>query len=161
MITVRPGLRRPSVVIPWVISDALLIALGISRLAVGQPGQAAVLFMSPVVFFLVMWVRARPVRLEITDSAVLARQGRWRGHPDMEAPRSETRAIHYFPRMISFRGPDNQPIMMIDCNYTLRQMMKVARVLGVPLYDHTRMLGMRKVRVGRLVYDPASRHPVC
>jgi hypothetical protein len=62
--------------------------------------------------------------------------------------------------MISFRGPDNKPIMMIDDNYTLRQMMKVAGVLEAPLYDHTRLLGMRKVRIGRLAYDPSSRYPV-
>jgi hypothetical protein len=159
-MTVRPGLWRPIIVIPWAMLAGLFIALGVSKLAVSQPGQAVVAFAGPVLLFLLAWVRARSVRLEIAESVVLARQGRWRGHPDREAPRSEIRAIHYFPRMISFRGPDNKPIMTIDGNYTLRQMMKVAVTLEVPLYDHARWLGMRKISIGRLLYDPASRHSV-
>lgn len=50
--------------------------------------------------------------------------------------------------------------MMIVPNWTLRQMIEVAGELGVPLFDHRRWLGMRMVDMGRLVYDPASPHPV-
>jgi hypothetical protein len=45
--------------------------------------------------------------------------------------------------------------MMIDANYTVRQMVQVASLLGVRLYDHTRW-GMRTVDKGRLAYQPES-----
>jgi hypothetical protein len=155
-VAVRPGLWRPSVAIPWGVVVGLFIAGAISEFVGGNPGQAAVALTAPVLLFLLAALRARSVRLEVTESAVLARQGRWRGHPDLEVPRNEIRAIHYFPRIISFRGPDNEPFMRIDCNYTLRQMTKVADVLGVRLYDHRGSLGLREVRIGRLAYDPDS-----
>jgi hypothetical protein len=71
-------------------------------------------------------------------------------------PRDDVRVIHYFPREIGFYGAGNKPIMRIDCNYTLKQTTDVARLLGVPLYNHRRWLGLREVREGRPVYKPAS-----
>jgi len=141
--------------IPMGFVLCLSIALAVSKFAVDQAGQAVVALMIPVVICLIIGFRARSVRLEISDSVVLAKQGHWRGHPDKQAPRSDIRAIHYYPRLISFRGPDNKPMMMIDPNYTVRQMVRVASVLGVRMYDHTRWLGMRKtVNTGRLVFQP-------
>jgi hypothetical protein len=49
---------------------------------------------------------------------------------------------------------------MIDCNYTVRQMVRVAGVLKAPVYDHTRWFGMRTVDKGRVVYNPESSQPV-
>ena len=153
MITIRPGLWRAVVMIPFGIVSGVCIAGAVSEIAVGNPGAAVLALLVPVAMLLVVEFRARSVRLEITDSVVLAKQGHWRGHPDMQAPRNEIRAIHYFPRIISFRGPDKKPVMMIDCNYTMRQMVRVAGVLKVPMYDHTRWFGMRTVDKGRLVYN--------
>jgi len=143
--------------IPMGFVLCLSIALAVSKFAVDQPGQAVVALMIPVVICLIMGFRTRSVRLEISESVVRAKQGHWRGHPDKQALRSEITSIHYFPRIISFRGLDNKPIMMIDPNYTVRQMVRVASVLGVRMYDHTRWLGMRKtVNTGRLVYQLES-----
>jgi hypothetical protein len=118
--------------------------------------------MGPVVIGLFCWVVIRfmpdRTRLEVTESAVLSRQQGWRGtqKPDKQAARNEIRAIHYFPDMISFRGLDNKPIMLINRNYTLAQMLKVAAELHVPLYDHRRWLGLRRIHIGRLAYNPAQ-----
>ena len=155
-MTVRPGYLRLTVVIPVVIVGGLAIAIGVAQLTAHQPGQAVAGFAAPVVLCVLLRVATRSIRLEITQSVVRARQGRWRGHPDLEVPRNDVRAIHYFPRKISFRGPDNKPFMGIDPNYTLRQMKTVAALLGVPLYDHMRWRGLREVNMGRLVYDPAA-----
>lgn len=160
MTTIRPGLWRAVVVIPFGIVSAVCIAGAVTEIAAGSPGSAVLALLIPVVGILVLKFRARSVRLEISDSVVLAKQGHWRGHPDMQAPRNEIQAIHYFPRIISFRGPDKKPIMMIDSNYTVRQMVRVAGVLNVPMYDHTRWLGMRSVDTGRLVYSSESSQRV-
>jgi hypothetical protein len=145
---------------PWVILAGIFIAIAFNQFTTGQPVAGVIALVGPVVIFLFSWVfvrfRLRPIRLEITESTVRARQGNWHGQPDMEMPRSQIRAIHYFPRLISFRGLDDKPVMMIYPQYTLRQMRKVAAELDVRLFDHTRWLGLRKIKVGRLAYVPAS-----
>jgi hypothetical protein len=42
-------------------------------------------------------------------------------------------------------------------HWTVRQMVKVAVELGVPLHDHKGTLGLEELSEGRLAYDPASR----
>ena len=157
-LTVRPGNWRLSVVIPALFVAGVSIAIGAPKLRV-DPVPALLACVGPVLLlYLTINVMAlvRSVRLEISENTVLARQGGWRGHPDLNVPRDEVVAIHYFPRVISFRGPGDKSFMRIDCNYTLRQMTDVARLLGVPLYNHRRWLGLREVREGRAVYKPAS-----
>jgi hypothetical protein len=156
-----PGFWRFSSLIPWMIVAGGSTAIAVWEFVTGQPGEGVAMLMLPVVTFLVVWgilrLRPLPIRLEVTEGMVRARQGKWRGAPDMGAPRSEIRSIHYFPNLISFRGVDNNnSLMMIQPQYTLRQMRKVAAELHVRLYDHTRWLGLRTVDVGRLAYDPAS-----
>lgn len=159
-MTVGAGLRRSNVLLPGGFLVSGCVAGAISEVLAGQPAAAATALSIPFALFLLLWVLLRSIRLEVGESRVLARQGGFRGHPDLEVPRNEIRAIHYFPRIISFRGPDNKPFMRIDCNYTLRQMTMVAALLGVPLYDHKGRLGLGEVKVGRLVYDPAAPHRV-
>lgn len=154
-MTLRPAFWRRSTVIPLAI---LLILCGTP--AALWPHQAAVLLVAPVLLTLIAQARTRPVRMEITPAVVQARQGGWRGQPDKEAPRSEIRAIHYFPGRISFRGPDDKPIMEPEPHWTLGQMLKVADELDVPLYDHRGRLRLEELATGRLVYDPASHQRV-
>jgi hypothetical protein len=127
--------------------------------AVYQPGQSPVLLAGAVLVVVIGWVRVRAVRLEITDSVVQVKQGRYL--PERQAARGDLTAIHYFPRLISFRGPDGKPMMKVAPNWTMRQMLEVADELEVPLYDHRRWLGLRKVSTGRLVNHPhqAIRSP--
>lgn len=156
--TVRPGNWRLSIVVPLAVVSGVCIAIGVVQLTADQPAQAsfAAALWTPALFYCVINLLTLRIRMEITESVVRARQGRWRGHPDLEVPRHDVLAIHYFPRIISFRGPDDKPFMRIDCNYTLRQVRAVAQLLRVPLYDHKRWLGLREARIGRLVYDPAA-----
>jgi len=156
MMTIRSGWRT-SDVIAWSALVGMFVAF-----AVIWPSQAGTYLTGPVLIGLVIWVRMRAIRLEIGESAVRARQGRWRGQRDGQVPRSKVRSIHYFPRMISFRGPNNTPIMKIMSNYNLRQLRKVATELKVPLYDHTRWYGLREARegIGQLVYKPETGQPV-
>jgi hypothetical protein len=150
MRTIRSRPRRSA----WIL---LAVLLGIYiALAVYQPDQALWLLASAVGVAIILWARLRAVQLEITESVVRARQGWYL--PEKQAARSEIRAIHYFPSVISFRGPDRKPIMKIAPDWTMRQMLEVAGELGVPLYDHRRWL--RKVSTGRLVNHPAPGHPV-
>lgn len=149
MTTIRAGFRQPGTVIVWLALVALVVAL-----AVLVPGQTAVLLMAPPLLGLVAWFRVRAVRLEITESVVQARQGWYL--PAMQVPRSRIRAIHYYPFVISFTGPERKPVMRTRADWTLSQMKAAAGELKVPLYDHRVSLGLREVRIGRLVYDPAS-----
>jgi hypothetical protein len=150
---IRPGWRTIDV-ISWSAMVGMFIAF-----ACIWPAQAGTYLSGPVLIGLVAWIRMRSLWLEVTDSAVLVRQGGLRGKRDRQTPRDAITAIHYFPNLISFRGPHNGTITMITPNYTRRQMLRVAEMLDIPLYDHTRWLGLRKVRVGRLAYDPGSGQP--
>jgi hypothetical protein len=151
MKTIRPG-WGPSALIMCAVLLGMLIAL-----AVIQPEQVLWVLATAVGVAVIGWARLRAMRLEITESVVRAKQGWYL--PEKQVARSEISAIHYFPRLISFRGPDRKPIMKIAPNWTLRQMLEVADELAVPLYDHRRWLGLRWARIGRLVSHPrqASR----
>jgi hypothetical protein len=153
MRTIRP---RPG------LSALILFAVGAGMFigaAVYRPGQALELLAGTLLAIAIIWARWRAIRLEITESVVRVKQGWYL--PDKQVARSEIGAIHYFPRLISFRGPDRRtPIMKIAPNYRLRQMVEVANELAVPLYDHRRWLGLREVNTGRLVNRPASDQPV-
>jgi hypothetical protein len=153
MMTIRPAVWQPSIVIVWSLVVGMFVAA-----AVIWPGQAVTSLMFLLLLFLIAWVRVRAVRLEITESAVRARQGWYL--PDKQVPRSQIRAIHYYPDVISFRGPDRKPIMRTRAEWSLRQMIAVAGELRVPVYDNRRWHNLRTARVGRLVYDPAAPHPV-
>jgi hypothetical protein len=153
MITIKPGLWRPGVVIVWSLVVGMFVAF-----AVIWPSQAVTWLMGLPLSFSIAWVRVRAVRLEITESTVRARQGWYL--PDEQVPRSQIRAIHYYPDVISFRGPDRKPIMRTRSEWSLRQMIAVAGELRVPVYDNRRWHNLRTARVGRLVYDPAAPHPV-
>jgi hypothetical protein len=148
MMTIRPGVWRPSIVIPW----SLLVGMCIAAVVI-WPGQAAGAVTALLLIGLIAWVAVRPIRLEITESVVRSRQGRRRG-PDEQVSRSEIRAIHYFPHVIIFVNSDRGPIMRTRPEWTLRQMRTVADVLGVRLYDNRHWSRLWPVRVGRLVYDP-------
>jgi hypothetical protein len=89
-ITVRPGLWRLSVVVPFVIVGGACIAIGVDQLTAHQPAQAsfAAALWAPALLYCLLKLAGRQLRLEITESVVRARQGRWRGHPDREMPRN-------------------------------------------------------------------------
>jgi hypothetical protein len=152
MKTIRPHPGRSA----WILLAALVGAYIV--LAVLQPHQVLVLVASAIGVAIIGWARLRAVRLEITESEVCAKQGWYL--PEKKAARSEIRSIHYFPRLISFHGPDRQPVMKIAPNWTLRQMLEVADELAVPLYDHRRWLGLRSVTMGRLVNHSAPSQSV-
>lgn len=152
MRTIRP---RPGPA-AWV-TIVILVAMFLAA-AVWRPAAALWLLAGAVLVVVIGWVRIRAVRLEITDSVVRIRQGRFVS--EKVAARSDISALHYFPSLISFRGPDGEPMMKIAPNWTLRQMLEVAGELGVPLYDHRRWCGMRTVSMGRLVNHSARSRPI-
>lgn len=93
---------RLSVVIPW----AFLFGIFITG-AILAPHQAIAALTAPLLIGLISWAAVRRVRLDVTETVV--------------------RAIHYLPRVISFRGPSGESIMMIRAEYTKRQMLKGRR----------------------------------
>lgn len=152
MRTFGPRLGRSG----WVL---LAVDIGACiAIVVYRPDQVLWVLAGVGLAVMIGWARLRAVRLEITDSVVRAKQGWYL--PERQAAKGDITAIHYFPRVISFRGPDRKPMMRVAPNWSLRQMLEVADELGVPLYDHRRWLGLRKVSTGRLVNHPASSHPV-
>jgi hypothetical protein len=158
MMTVKPG-WKPSALIPAGLLIVLCVGLGVAKLVIGQPDQAAIGFLTPVVVYLMILISGRNTWLEVTEDLVRADEGVWPLHSRAEAPRSSVRSIHYFGRRISFAGPDGKPVMIIKPNYSVRRMVKVAEGLQVPLYDHTQWLGMGSAKSARLAYDPAPRIP--
>ena len=155
MIAIRPTFWRPGNVIEAVVIGAFCLIPAVFLL--GSP-TAAIGPACFVVLALMVWLLMRPIRLEITETEVRARQG-WARGPlgKKEALRSEIRSIHYAPGRFSFRGPDGQPLMETSDIWTVRDMVKAAEELGVPLYDdRLGRLGVREASEGRLVYDPVS-----
>jgi hypothetical protein len=155
MISIKPTFWRPGNVISAVfIGGSCLIPAGF---LLGSPTAA----IGPVILLvaaLMVWLLMRPIRLEITETEVRARQG-WSQGPlgKKEALRSEIRSIHYAPNRFSFRGADGQPLMETSDMWTVADMVKAAEKLGVPLYDNRLgRLGAREASEGRLVYDPAA-----
>lgn len=155
MIKIRPTFWRPSnVIYAAAISGFCLIPavflLGSPTAAIGPACLVATAVM--------VWLLMRPIRLEITETEVRARQG-WARAPlgKKEALRSEIRSIHYLPGRFSFQGADGQPLMEPVDIWTVRDMVKAAEELRVPLYDdRVGLLKVRELREGRLVYDPVS-----
>lgn len=140
----------------WIL--AMILAGMFIAAAVYRPDQWPGLSAGAVLVAVITWARLRAVRLEITDSVVRIKQGWYL--PERQAARSDVTAIHYFPRVISFRGPDGKPMIRVMPDWSLRQMLEVAVELGVPLYDHRGWLGLRKVSIGRLVDHPVPRDAV-
>src|ERR1700684_2940289 len=155
MITIKPTFWRPGNVISAVVIGAFCLIPAVFLL--GSPTAA----IGPVILLvaaLMVWLLMRPIRLEITETEVRAREG-WAQGPlgKKEALRSEIRSIHYAPGRFSFRGSDGQPLMETSDIWTVRDMVKAAAELGVPLYDNRLgRLGAREASAGRLVYDPVS-----
>lgn len=158
-MTLRPGLVRLwSVMVPLAFLIAVFAVPLSFQSAAAMPRDALESLVSIAVICAMGWLAGLTIRLVVTETTVEARLGRRYGN-DQRALRSEIRAIHYFPRLISFRGPDDEPIMMLRPLWTRRQMLKVARELNVPLYNHMRWLGLKDVQEGRLEYDPRAARP--
>ena len=156
MIAIKPTFWRPGNVVSAVFIGGccLIPALFLLNSPAAAIGPACL-----AISALIVWLLMRPIRLEITETEVRAKQG-WSRAPlgKTEAFRSEIRSIHYRPRQVTFRGADGQPLMDISDIWTVADMIKVAEALGVPLYDD-RVEGLLKARElpeGRLVYDPVS-----
>jgi hypothetical protein len=156
MLTISPTFWRPGNVISAVFIGGFCLMPAVFLL--GSP-TAAIGPALLVVVALMVWLLMRPIRLEITETEVRAREG-WSQGPlgKKEAFRTEIRSIHYRPKQISFRGADGQSLMEAVDIWTVADMVKVAEELRVPLYDD-RVEGLLKARElseGRLVYDPVS-----
>lgn len=148
MRVIRPRPQRSVLILSAVLVGSF-VAMGLY-----WPGYVLWLLLGLLCVAVIYWARWRATQLEITEDLVRVRQG-W-NIPDRQAVSSEISAIHYFPQVISFRGPDQKPIMKVAPSWPMRQMVDVANELGVPLYDHRAWLGLRKVKTGRLVNSPPT-----
>lgn len=118
---------------------------------------ATALYVALAVYESASW----PVLLEVTPSVVRARQGRVRGRPDLKAARTDVCEIRYCPRRIVFGGSHGQSLMAPYPFWTLDQVMEVAGVLDVPVYDcrgkfRLKTLTAEELGAGRLVKGDSS-----
>jgi hypothetical protein len=157
MITIKPSFWRAGNVFWTVLIGGSCLSPLVFQLGAFPElmGLGTLAFMTGLA-----WLLMRPIRLEITETEVRARQGWTTGRlgKSQDAFRSEIRSIHYLPKQIGFRWADGQPLMETVDNWTLRDMVKAAEELRVPLYDD-RVEGLLRVQVlseGRLVYDPVT-----
>jgi hypothetical protein len=81
---------------------AAILAGVLIAYTVAVPRHWVPVLLGAIGMVIILWVRLRGVRLEITDTEVRARQGGYR--PEKQVARGDVRAIHFFPRVISFRG---------------------------------------------------------
>lgn len=73
--------------------------------------------------------------------------------------RSRIRAIHYYPDIIGFRGPDGKPVMRTRAEWSLKEMIAVAAELRIPVYDNRQCFNLVRAKTGQLVYDPFDDRP--
>lgn len=151
-MTVRPTPWRPAVMIPCSILFGMFGAG-----AVLFPGGLVLLWIPPLAS-LMFWACWCAIRLEVTADEVWFKMG-WLGS-NRRVRRSQIRAIHYYPDVISFRGPDGRPLTRTKSEWSLQQMIAVGAELQVPVYDNRRCLGLLQAKVGRLVYEPSKDKPV-
>jgi hypothetical protein len=154
-LTIRYKVWQANTVVSLGIVTAVCVGL-----VIYQPGAAPML-LGPVVVFVIGYLRTRALRLEVAPSVVRARQGGLRGRPDLEAPRGEVYEIHYCPRRIIFQGSFGRPVMEPYPFWTLEQVLQVADVLDVPVYDHRGRFSLREFAreelcAGRLVKGDSS-----
>lgn len=149
-MTVRPTWRQPSIVIIWSILTGLCVAASI--LLPGGDSSFGVL----LVLWLFGWIHVRAIRLEVTETEVLVKRGRLWLTKTRQVTRSQIRAIHYYPDVVSFRGPSGSPLMRTRAEWSLKQMIAVAVELQVPVYDNRQCLNLLRTRVGQLVYKPSE-----
>jgi hypothetical protein len=149
-LTIRFKLWQTNTVIPVGILTPLCVAL-----VVYEPGAYPML-LGPVLIACMLWYGSRVIRMEITPTVVRARQGRWHGQPDLEAPRAEICEIRYCPSRIIFTGTHSQSLMEPFPHWTLKQVLEVAELLDVPFYDHRGRFHLEELAVGRLVRGDSS-----
>lgn len=155
MITIKPTFwQRKHVMYAVAIGAFCLIPAAFEA---GHP----IALMGPSVLValgLMFWLMMRPIRLEISEAEVRAREG-WARAPlgRRVVFRSELRSVHYLRRQVSFRGADGQSLMEAAGIWTVADMVGVAQELGVPLFDD-RVGALRTAGPGqgRLMYDPVS-----
>jgi hypothetical protein len=139
MLDRNSGTGRPVIIrrkmwqVDTVITTGIVAALCVAP--VFYTLGAAPLLAGPALLVVGGWLMFRLVRVEITESTVRIQQMA-KGRGDLEVPRSEIREIHFYKGRVVFQDPDGRPVMESVPQWPLKQMQKVADVLGVPLYDH-------------------------
>jgi hypothetical protein len=155
MITIRPALWRRKHVIYAVAIGGFCLAPVVFQMGTFSELMGLGVLAAMALMF---WLGMRPIRLEITETEVRAREG-WARAPlgKKEVLSSEIRSIHYLQRQISFRGADGQSLMEAVDIWTVADLTKAAEELLVPLYnDRLGLLKTTEPGRGRLVYDPVS-----
>jgi hypothetical protein len=133
------GSGKPTIIRCKMWQAGMMVTVGIVTALCVVPiffslGTAPLLALPPI-FVVGNWLMLLLVRVEITESTVRIQQMA-KGRADLEVPRSEVRAIHFYRGQLIFQGPDREPVMEPVAQWPLKQMQEVADVLGVPLYDH-------------------------
>jgi hypothetical protein len=126
-----------------------VLAVVCTVLTVARPSAAAwyaALFVG-ITAMAAAWLAV--TRIDVAGETVRYDQG-W-GVRKREVARDQVRVIRRYPTKIAFGGPDGKHIMTVGGHWTMKQLVQMAQVLGVPLFDHRRWLGTRSVKTGRPV----------
>jgi hypothetical protein len=144
MLRIRAPWQQPGLGIMLALVAGLCTVLTVARPSAA--GWYAALFIGGTAM---VAARMAVTRIEITDVVVRYSEG-WRG-ARREVARDQVRVIRRYPTKIVFGGPDGKHSMSVGGHWTMKQLMQIAQVLGVPLFDHRRWLGTRSVKTGRPV----------
>ena len=151
VLTIRVKVWQAGTVVALGIVTSLCVVL-----VAFDPGAWPLLIGPLLVLPLGFWRWSLVMRLEVTPTVVRARAGGWRGQQDLEAPRIEICEIHYCPSRIVFQGTHKQPLMEPYPHWTLKQVLQVADLLDVPVYDHRGRFHLQELPAGRLVRADSS-----
>lgn len=153
-MTVTPTWWQPSIVLSW---SWLVVVCAVA--AFTQP-KGYFSFGALLLLWSLAYAAVRSIRMEVTETVVRVKRGWWRGNPIREVARSRIRAIHYYPKTITFCGPAGGPIMRTKAEWSLKQVIAVAAELQVPVYDNRQCLNLLPTKVGRLAYSPSYGQPI-
>lgn len=148
-MTVTPTWWQPSIVLTW--SWLVLVC----AIAAATEPDGPYSFGALLLIWLLTYGAVRSIRMEVTETMVRVKRGWLRGNPVREVARSRIRAIHYYPKTITFCGEAGGPIMRTKAEWSLKQVIAVATELQVPVYDNRRFLHLLPTRAGRVVFNPS------
>jgi hypothetical protein len=144
MLRLKSPWLQPAASFFLAVYGGILLWLGLV-----QPRQWAWCVVGFLAVVAMVAARNAVTRVEINREIVKYDEG-WRART-REVARDQVRVIRRYPTKIVFGGPDGKHIMSLGGHWTMKQLMQIAQVLGVPLFDHRRWLGARSVKTGRPV----------
>jgi hypothetical protein len=143
-MTIRMSWLQPGAFVPLAGLACMFAVLSVAR-----PSASIAYAIGFAVIAAMVGAQIMATRIVLTGSLVVFDQGRLT--PKQQASRQRISAIRIFPLYVVLSDSSRNRILTIGGHWAMKQLLKIASVLEVPIYDHRGWSGLRSVKEGRLV----------